>query len=174
MLDNGSEVTLDTQRYHCVSSGCSSIIFKIRQDKKMCMGVSTLKGKRKEEILIYGLLQLFSLIHHAVPVHAAVTPRQGASLPLHAVSHSFSCLGKKLYAPLRPQQPPSNALLPRFTVTLLHPETHHDRITPSTKVMKYGRARYVQTNTSCYSPSNSLLIPNSLTECSVCQLICFS
>lgn len=58
-----------------VSSGCSSIIFKIRQDKKMCMGVSTLKERRKGEILIYGILQLSTLIHHAVPEHAAFTPR---------------------------------------------------------------------------------------------------
>lgn len=75
IVDSSPEVRLDFQGYHCVSSGCSSIIFKIRQDKKMCMGVSTLKGKRKEEILIYGLLQLSYLIHHAVPVHAAVTPQ---------------------------------------------------------------------------------------------------
>lgn len=61
--------------HHRVSSGCSSIIFKIRQDKKICMGVSTLKERRKGEILIYDLLQLCCLIHHAVPVQAAVTSR---------------------------------------------------------------------------------------------------
>lgn len=38
------------------------------------MGVSTLKERIEEEILIYGLLQLSSLIHHAVCVHAAITP----------------------------------------------------------------------------------------------------
>lgn len=95
------------------------------------MGVSTLKERREAEILIYGLLQLSSLIHHAVPAHAAFTPRQGASLPLCAAGHSSSCLGNKLCA-----QTPSNPIPPsfprRFAVTLLHPETHHDRITHNT------------------------------------------
>lgn len=42
------------------------------------------------------------------------------------------------------------------------------------KALKYGRARYVQTNTSCRDPGNSFLIPNSATECPICLLICFS
>lgn len=42
------------------------------------MGVSTLKERIKEEILIYGLLQLSSLIYHAVPVHSSITPWEGA------------------------------------------------------------------------------------------------
>lgn len=40
----------------------------------MCTGVSTLKESKKEEILIYGLLQLSSLIHHAVPAHRTIIP----------------------------------------------------------------------------------------------------
>lgn len=40
----------------------------------MCMEVSTLKERRKEEILIYDLLQVSTLIYHAVPAHAAITP----------------------------------------------------------------------------------------------------
>lgn len=38
------------------------------------MGVSTLKERIKEVVLIYGLLQLSSLIYHAVPVHSGITP----------------------------------------------------------------------------------------------------
>lgn len=76
----------------------------------MCMGVSTLKERMKEEILIYGLLQLSSLIYHAVPVHTTITPWQGASLPLYADGHSSSCLGNKLCALLRHPANPSNPL----------------------------------------------------------------
>lgn len=63
------------------------------------MGVSTLKERIKEEILIYGLLQLTSLIYHAVPVHSSITPWEGAfslRLPACGAGHSSSCLGKKL------------------------------------------------------------------------------
>lgn len=65
------------------------------------MGVSILKERIKEEILIYDLLQLSSLIYHAVPVHSSITPWKGAfSLLLSACAagHSSSCLGNKLCA----------------------------------------------------------------------------
>lgn len=120
----------------------------------MCMGVSTLKERRKEEILIYGLLQISSLIHHAVPVHAAFTPRQGAPLPLRAADSS-SRLGNKLRAPTRPpekkkKKKPSSSLL------LSHSSTQRRTMTgllTTRDALKYGRARYVRTNTSCHSPS---------------------
>lgn len=54
--------------------------------------------------------------------------------PLYAADHSSSCLGNKLCALLRPSAtPPTNLLPPSFTVTLIHPETHHDRITHNTR-----------------------------------------
>lgn len=47
-------------------------------------------------------------------------------------------------------------------LTPFHTPTRRDQI-----------ARYVRTNTSCRSPSDSFLILISLTERSICQLICF-
>lgn len=94
-----------------------------------------------------------------------------------AAGHSSSCLGNKLYAPLRPPSTTTNALPPRFSGSLSHSYTHRHTMTgllTTCEVLKYGRARYVQTNSSCHSSSNSLLIYNSLTECSICQLICFT
>lgn len=55
------------------------------------MGVSTLKERIKEQILIYGLLQLCSLIYHAVPVHSSITPGReltlSRSLPVEPATH---------------------------------------------------------------------------------------
>lgn len=123
-----------------ISSGCSSIIFKIRHDKKTCKGVSALKERRKEEILIYGLLQLCSLIHHAVCVHAAITPLQGACLPHHAVGHSSSCLGNKLCALLRPPASPSKL----FSSLLCQSHSHTQRHTMTGLLTLHETLRHVK------------------------------
>lgn len=98
----------------------------------MCMGVSTSKERKKEEILIYDLLQLSSLIHHAVPVHAAFHSAVGSFFSSQPATHLHvwvtSCVLRS-----EPHQPPPTPFPQRFTVTLLHPETHHDRITHNTR-----------------------------------------
>lgn len=73
-----------------------------------------------------------------------------------------------------PLQPPPPHFLPAL---LSHSYTQIRTMTgllTTHKALKYGSARYVRTNTSCHSLSNSFLIPNSLAECSICQLICFT
>ncbi len=99
---------------------------------------------------------------------------RGRELLFLSTGHSSSCLGNKLCAPLRTPLTPSTPFLPTL---LSHSYTQRRTMTgllTTCETLKYGRARYVQTNTSCHSPSNSFLIPNSLTECSICWLICFT
>lgn len=80
-----------------------------------------------------------------------------------------------------PSNPPthSHPIQPRFLPALLShsysQRRNRDRITDNTRRLpKYGRTRYVRTSASCHRPSDSFLIPGSLTECCVCQLICFT
>lgn len=89
---------------------------------------------------------------------------------------SSSCQGNKLCALLwEPCKPPPTASPPALLSHCYTERPSTTRITLYTYSMalKYGRARYVRTNTSCHDPQNSFLIPNSSTECSICQLICF-
>lgn len=88
----------------------------------MGRGVPTLKERREREILIYGLLQLSSLIYHAVRLHTAIAPLQEACLPHHESSHSSSCLGNKLCTPLRPLASPLNLSPPAMQS---HSYTHN-------------------------------------------------
>lgn len=135
-----------------VGSGCSSIIFRMRQDGTMWTGGSTLKERREEELLIYGSSP--PLIHHAVPVHAAVIPRQGAAPPLvQPASHSHVRVTSRV---LHSDPPPTPPHRPALLSHSYNPETHHDRITYSTReALKYGRARYERTNSSRHSPSHT-------------------
>ncbi len=72
-----------------------------------------------------------------------------------------------------PQQPPPTP--PPALLSHSHTQRHTmTGLLTTREPLKYGSARYVQTNTSCHSPSNSFLIRNSLTECSICHLICFT
>lgn len=77
-----------------------------------------------------------------------------------SASHSSTCLGNKQCAPLRPPATPSNPFSSTDSLSHTQRRTMTGLLT-TRRVLKHGRARYVRTNTSCHSTSNSLLIPNS-------------
>lgn len=66
-----------------------------------------------------------SLIHHAVCVHAAITPPAGSFSS--SASHSSTCLGNKLCAPLRPPAAPSSPF--SSTAPLSHSYTQRRSMT---------------------------------------------
>lgn len=109
------------QGYRCVSSGCSSIIFKIRQDKRMC---TLLKERREGEILIYGLLQFppsFIMLSLCTP--PSFPSRELLFLSVQPASHSHvwvtSCV---LHSD--PEQNPS------IFFPSLSPQLHCHTLTP--------------------------------------------
>lgn len=90
-MDNSCpEVRHHFIEYHYVESGCSSIIFKMRQDKKMCTEVSALKEGSKRDIDLWAPAALLAHSSCHPRVHT-VTTLQGAPLPPCATGHSFPC-----------------------------------------------------------------------------------
>lgn len=126
------------------------------------------------------------------PSFIMLSPRTPPSLPgrellflsTQPATHPHVWVTSSAQTPSNPQQPPtppptSNPLQPRFLPALLShsysQRCNRDRITHNTRRLpKYGRTRYVRPSASCHRPSDSFLIPGSLTECCVCQLICFT